>query len=67
MRSYFHPELDVLRFVAFLMVFLYHSADYTGIIAHAKPCASHKKKLAKRHTKTRPATDWLPSTLGVCV
>src|ERR1700733_9907653 len=27
----------------------------SGIIAHAKPCASHKKKLAKRHTETRPA------------
>ncbi len=29
MRSYYHPELDVLRFVAFLMVFSYHTADYT--------------------------------------
>src|SRR5580698_3834195 len=37
------------------------SAGFSGIIAHAKPCASHKKKLAKRHTKTRPAkrnTTW---------
>src|SRR5580704_11655775 len=30
------------------------SAGFSGIIAHAKPCASHKKKLAKRLTKTRP-------------
>src|SRR6266404_5605970 len=38
----------------------------SGIIAHAKPCASHKKKLAKRHTETRPAqknTTW-PSVLA---
>src|SRR5580704_6192318 len=37
------------------------SAGFSGIIAHAKPCASHKKKLAKRHTETRPAkrnTTW---------
>ena len=37
------------------------SAGFSGMIAHAKPCASHKKKLAKRHTKTRPAkrnTTW---------
>src|ERR1700733_7651787 len=27
----------------------------SGIITHAKPCPSHKKKLAKRHTETRPA------------
>src|SRR5580704_14978555 len=31
------------------------SAGFSGIIAHAKPCASHKKKLAKRHAKERPA------------
>src|SRR5271156_5331569 len=39
----------------------FSSAGFSGIIAHAKPCASYKKKLAKRHTKTRPAkrnTTW---------
>src|ERR1700733_9666081 len=39
----------------------FSSAGFSGIIAHAKLCASHKKKLAKRHTKTRPAkrnTTW---------
>ena len=37
------------------------AAGFSGIIAHAKPCASHTKKLAKRHAEERPAqknTSW---------
>jgi len=35
--SFYRPELDVLRFVAFLLVFLHHTLPRQGIIPHLGP------------------------------
>lgn len=35
--SFYRPELDVLRFAAFLLVFLHHTLPRQGLIAHLGP------------------------------
>jgi hypothetical protein len=40
------PALVASRFIA--SVGFFAAAGFSGIIAHAKPCASHKKKVAVR-------------------
>lgn len=35
--SFYRPELDILRFVAFLLVFVHHTAPRQGLIPHLGP------------------------------